>query len=319
MPRYRRVHIRLWGDQKFRELSAPPPNAQTLWLYLLTGPHTGVVPGLSHVGEAALAEGLGWPVKGLREAFHEIAQKGMARADWGVRVLFLPNAVRCNPPESPNVVKAWRKAFDELPECDLKIEAFHDIKGFLEGFAEAFREAFREALPEAIAKPSRSPVESDLTPLRESGAGAGAGAGAGSPPTPPRGKDWIDLLNQLTGRAFEPGEPYLRLIRARIKSGRTVAEAEVVIRDRMAKWADDAKTREWLRPETLFGAKFGTYLALAQKPAAGRTYGLDLTENYPARARNGLGAGSESTSPTRESPEAAHSPEIGRKMARARD
>ena len=31
MSRYRRVQTRVWGDEKFRQLSAPLPNAQTLW------------------------------------------------------------------------------------------------------------------------------------------------------------------------------------------------------------------------------------------------------------------------------------------------
>jgi len=123
MSRYRKVHVRVWGDEKFRSLSAPKPNGQTLWFFLMTGPHTGPIPGLFSAGEAALAESLGWTLKGFRRAWQEIESKGMAKADWTNRVIWLPNAIRYNPPESPNVVASWRAALDEIPDCELKNEA----------------------------------------------------------------------------------------------------------------------------------------------------------------------------------------------------
>ena len=152
MARYRKVHVKMWGDEKFTALTPPAPNGQTLWMYLMTGPHTNALPGLFSAGEAALAEALGWPLKGFREAFREVFGKGMAKADWKARLVFLPRAMVYNPPESPNVVKAWRAAFEELPECQLKREAFQAFKDFLEGLPKAFVEAFGEDLPKALPK-----------------------------------------------------------------------------------------------------------------------------------------------------------------------
>ena len=152
MSRYRKIHVRMWGDEKFKSLSHPPPNGQSLWIYLLTGPHTGPIPGIFSAGEAAMAESLEWPLKGFREAFREVFVKGMAKADWKVRLVFVPKALKYNQPESPNVVKSWRHAFDELPECRLKVEIYQYLKGFTEGLPEAFNKAFVEALPEAYPK-----------------------------------------------------------------------------------------------------------------------------------------------------------------------
>ena len=42
--RYRKIEVRMWGDEKFRMLSPLPPSGQSLWLFLLTGPHTGPIP-----------------------------------------------------------------------------------------------------------------------------------------------------------------------------------------------------------------------------------------------------------------------------------
>ena len=154
MSRYRKVKVTIWGDAKFRSLSAAPPNGQTLFLYLITAPYGGTtwLPGVMVVGEAALAEQLGWPLKGFRERFTELFEKGLARADWSARLVYLPNAARHNQPDNPNVARAWGKAFDELPECDLKGEIFHDVKGFLEGLGKGFIEGFMKGFPEGFAE-----------------------------------------------------------------------------------------------------------------------------------------------------------------------
>ena len=138
----------------FRGLSKAQPNAQSLLIYLLTGPHTTRLPGLLVAGEAALAEILDWPLEGFREAFRELLEKGLARADWKARVVLVPGAIQLNPPDNPNVIKGWAKDFVEVPDCAVKGEYFDLVKGFLkgfgEGFQEAFRQGFRKTLPEGF-------------------------------------------------------------------------------------------------------------------------------------------------------------------------
>ena len=151
MSLYSKIHRRMWGDAKFCALSAAPPNAQTLWLYLMTGPQCGVIPGLFSIGEAALAEALGWPLKGFREAFAEVFAKGMAEADWKARLVWLPNAPRHNEPASPNVIVGWGRAFDELPECALKVKAFGGLEALSKDLGKAFAEAFRKAFRKPLA------------------------------------------------------------------------------------------------------------------------------------------------------------------------
>jgi hypothetical protein len=153
MARYRKVDTRMWGDAKFKSLSPLTPCGQGLWLYLLTGPETSVIPGLFRAGEAGLSEALGWSLKGFREAFAEAFREGIAKADWEARIVWLPNATKYNKPESPNVVKSWEHSWDELPECQLKDEAYEALKAFTEALGEAFAKAFRQA----CRKPSRKP------------------------------------------------------------------------------------------------------------------------------------------------------------------
>lgn len=177
--RYRKVSVRMWGDEKFRRLSAPPPNGRTLWLYLLTGPESGILPGVIVAGEAGLAEALGWSLKGFREAFAEVSREGLAEADWSARLVWVPKAPVHNQPQSPNVIKAWGEAWDLVPECALKSRVLEALEGFTqglgEGFAKAFQEAFRKALPQVLPKPGAVAV-----------AGAGAVTGSSSEERPSR-------------------------------------------------------------------------------------------------------------------------------------
>ena len=141
---YRKIYRRMWGDAKFRSLSPMPPSGQGLWLWLLTGPFTEVIPGVLSVGEMAMAERLRWPVKGFREAFREVSGKGLVKADFEAPLLWIPNAIHYNGPANPNVVKSWEQAWDALPECELKLQCFRALEDFLEGKSKGFREAFRE-------------------------------------------------------------------------------------------------------------------------------------------------------------------------------
>ena len=152
--RYSRTSRRLWNDDGFRSLSAAPPNAQTLWLRLLTGPELTNIPGIIPAWEAGLAQALRWPLEGFREAFREVSAQGMAEADWEAGLVWVPNAIAHNRPESPNVVKSWLPTWDVTPECELKTKAYHELKAFVEGMGLAFAKAFAEACAEPYPKPS---------------------------------------------------------------------------------------------------------------------------------------------------------------------
>ena len=155
MGRYRKVEVRTWGDQGFCNLSPIPPCGQGLWLFLITGPHTGPIPGLFRAGRASLAEELTWPLEAFDKAFQEVFQEGMVEVDFKSRLVFIPKAISHNKPESPNVVKSWGSEFDLLPECDLKLIAYESLKAFVHGMGEAYGKAFDMTFRKPSIKPSR--------------------------------------------------------------------------------------------------------------------------------------------------------------------
>ena len=170
--RYRKISTRMWADARFLMLSTPKPNGQSLWLYLLTGPHTNNIPGLFVAGEAMLAEALGWDMEGFREAFAELSSEvvaddmteaqamtlrrrcvdghseAMVKVDWNHRVVFLPASIKHNEPASPNVVKGWRVAWSEVPDCPLKLQAWESLHDSLKSsLGDKFATAFSTSCP----------------------------------------------------------------------------------------------------------------------------------------------------------------------------
>jgi hypothetical protein len=153
--RYQKLDARVWADKKYRDLSPLKPSGQALFLYLVLGPHNTSVPGLFKATEGGLADELGWTPKEFRRCWQEIEQRGMARADWRAHVVWLPNAVRFNAPQSPNGVKSWPKILAEVPECALKVEACLAIRASIpdgDTWQDAVRTAFGACLAESLAE-----------------------------------------------------------------------------------------------------------------------------------------------------------------------
>jgi len=72
----------------------------------------------------------------------------------------------------------------------------------------------------------------------------------------------ISYLNGKTGREFRVTDNYKRFIDARLNEKFTIEDFKRVIDNQFDKWNPDEKMREFLRPETLFGTKFQSYLQI---------------------------------------------------------
>ena len=71
----------------------------------------------------------------------------------------------------------------------------------------------------------------------------------------------IDYLNAKTGKRFKASsKATVRHIRARIAEGYELDDFRRVIDTKTAQWLNDSKMSAYLRPETLFGCKFESYL-----------------------------------------------------------
>lgn len=159
MGRYRKVDSRIWNDAKFSALSN---DGKLVFLFLLTHPHMTSL-GAMRASLPGLASELGWTEKAFREAFGKAFGKGLVEHDESVCFVGLPNFLKYNGPESPNVVKSWVDSLDLIPECAHKAKLLHRVKGFVQGLGKGFREALPEAFrkgmpyPEPEQEPEQEP------------------------------------------------------------------------------------------------------------------------------------------------------------------
>lgn len=235
----------MWGDDRFSRLSRPNPNAQTLWIYLLTGPHTTALPGAFVAGEASLAESLGWPTVSFRKAFKEVLAEGLIETDMRTRLVFIPKALRHNPPQSLNVVIAWRKAFDELPDCALKQRIFECVASELKplGKAEAFAEAFVKGSTYAFVDTEQNRNRTGTEPKQM---GRGRTACAVTPP--PQVLEITPVMKQFAG---EQGIANVEAeTEAMLDHFRAKGESRA---DWLATW------RTWMRNSKRFGDRNGKH------------------------------------------------------------
>lgn len=199
---YRRLSVRMYGDERFMRLSPLAPSGQALWLYLLTGPHTGPIPGVFVVGRAALAETLGWSQDAFNSALGEILSEELVEFDEKSRMWFVPNAIRHNQPPNPNVVKSWRGAWLLLPECPLRERVRERLLTTLAGVSDAFASAFRESIGDSGAKASGKPFTK--TSGEPSAKSSGKGLGDGSRKQEQEAGAAIDLPSEDLSASSKP-------------------------------------------------------------------------------------------------------------------
>ncbi|EBW9496394.1 hypothetical protein DQK56_00240 [Salmonella enterica subsp. enterica serovar Brandenburg] len=114
-----------------------------------------------------MSEELGWSLEDFDKAFQEVFDQGMVKADFSARVIWIPNAIKHNRPESPNVVISWGKEIDLIPECALKNEAITALYKHMQlidsesykpekrSYSAAFEKVFGKALMKPFRKASR--------------------------------------------------------------------------------------------------------------------------------------------------------------------
>lgn len=83
----------------------------------------------------------------------------------------------------------------------------------------------------------------------------------------PQVKEIIDYLNQKLGTHYKSSTGNTKsLIKARLNEGFKIDDFKKVIDKKYKSWHGDEKMNQYLRPQTLFGTKFESYLNEADKP-----------------------------------------------------
>lgn len=89
----------------------------------------------------------------------------------------------------------------------------------------------------------------------------------------------IAYLNQVTRKSYKFVDKNTRLVNARLKESYTLEDFKTVIDKKTDEWENNADMAKYLRPETLFGTKFDSYLNQSTPPR--RVNGYLYDEDLP--------------------------------------
>lgn len=146
MGRYRTIQCLVWQDDKFPFIG---DDLQLMWFHLMTTPLSTPL-GIFYAPIAGLASEKEWNEDRYRKRLLEGSTKGFWKVDERSKVVYLPKFFRYHRPDNPNILRGWLKCWDEVPECSLKDECYHELKKYCEEWGEGFKKVF-ETLPKRLA------------------------------------------------------------------------------------------------------------------------------------------------------------------------
>lgn len=116
------------------------------------------------------------------------------------------------------------------------------------------------------------------------------------PKEPDPTEEVIEHLNSRAGTRYKATTANTRkLIRARLREGFTVEDMRLVIDKKCAEWLNNRDMAQYLRPETLFGNKFESYLNARTTPRPGTGTYANFNPNAAAIAIDAEGHVAECT------------------------
>lgn len=167
--RYKKVYALDWLQARFQGLN---DGERVTYLYLRTGPQTTSV-GCFRVSDAVAVEELAnVTLAEFQQRLLIVCSTFEWRYDATTRVLFIPEHLQQNPPQSPNVVTSWRKLLVNVPDCQVKADAIDAIHEQLKDLPEVFRKAFgslADARGNSKAKPKAKPGAHQGSGTRDQG------------------------------------------------------------------------------------------------------------------------------------------------------
>jgi len=160
---YHRVYVRFWDDALDEGWS---DDEVLLGLYLLTGPPRQTE-GLFRARKQRMASDRKWSMERFEEAFAGLLARGFVEFDETVSLVFLPRALKYQPPANQNVAKHAAKRILALPDSPLHRRFMAVAETHCRWLPELLRERFPERYgkPQALNSNSNSSSISPPPPL----------------------------------------------------------------------------------------------------------------------------------------------------------
>lgn len=159
-----RVDARIWDDERFNKLSYP--NGRILWFYVMCNPNAKAFPGLYTETYAEMAKVVNIPVAATRAAFKEILQFRLAFTDQKTALIWVPNALKYNHPNSPLQIAHWLSCASSFSACQLRTHAVAVLGHYCEFSGNRggniWSKAFHEAVKICFSKSEAVEIQEEM-------------------------------------------------------------------------------------------------------------------------------------------------------------
>lgn len=233
MALYRNVHVSFWNDTKV--IDEMTPEDRYFMLYLLSNPHTNQV-GCYEISVRDISKEMGYTEESIKKLLERFEKKlKVAKYSKKTKELLIMNWYKYNWTSSPKVRACIEKELKNLKNKEFKDYIYNICIPYIYGMDTHTQEEEEEE-QEQEEEQSNNKNNQNY-------------------------KYIIDYLNKKTSKNFKSTSKKTKtLINARINEGFSVEDFKTVINNKTTEWLNDKKMEQYLRPETLFGNKFESYL-----------------------------------------------------------
>lgn len=233
---YRSVHMSFWTDTKVADQFTPED--KYFMLYCLTNQYTNLV-GCYEISIKQMSNDLGYSkdsIENLLKRFIKTHQ--VLDYDFDKKELFIKHWYKYNWSSSPKLDKPLINDIERIKTPRFKEELI-DIYNSRDTVSIPYEYGIDTTDTDTVT----DTVSDDDTV-----------------------SEIINYLNlKLNSKYRTKNKVTQKHIKARLKEGFTIDDFKVVIDKKYNEWFDDDKMRQYLRPETLFGTKFESYLNAPEK------------------------------------------------------
>ena len=243
MAKYRNVYMSFWTDSKVIEKFTPED--RYFYLYLMTNPHTSLC-GCYEVSLTQMANETGYnkdSIEKLIVRFMEVHD--LIRYDFSTNEVIILNWHKYNWNNSGKLIAGVENGIECVKNPVFKQYLEHLSLGHLDGsigYVYGTQGPYTfliHDLPISVNDNSTVTKNKNMNLIIEI----------------------VDYFNRVTGKSYRASSRTTKAhIEARLNEGFVLEDFKKVIDVKTAEWKNDQKMCNYLRPETLFGTKFESYL-----------------------------------------------------------
>lgn len=240
MALYRTIRLTFWTDTKVAEDFTPED--KYFYIYLMTNPQTNLA-GCYELSMKIASDQTGYSRETISRLLDRMEHThGVIKYSSETREVLIMNWSKYNWTKSADFQKPLVKQIESVKNADFKT------------FLEQELDGIGTVLGRSYDRPETSVTVTNNNNISVSDKDISKSIDKSI-------EDIVYYLNKSTGKSYKTTSVATkRHIKARLKEGFTVDDFKKVIDTKVAEWGNDQKMCQYLRPETLFGTKFESYL-----------------------------------------------------------